>query len=175
MEIKDKQLFLKYALPCASVLVKRGWVSEKKVEELRREVLNGSVISDLKDIFLVAYSMCSLTAKKMGKKTIDSQVIRAYFWGEHDDVVDERFKQFRDFNPKDCRVYPGRVLEVGREVKISTPAGIKTFSNIYNLNLKEGDYVTAHYDFVIEKIGEKEAEELWNQKRKFVEVFVGFE
>jgi hydrogenase maturation factor len=175
MEIADKGLFLKYALPCASVLVKRGWVSQKKIDELREAAVKGrNTEPDVKDIFVVAYSMCSLIAKKRDKKGIDADVIRSYFWEEHDDVVDERFRQFRDFSPKNCRVYPGKVLETGRGVKVRTPAGVRTFRNVYKLDLSPGDYVTLHYDFVIEKIGEKEAEKLWRRKKPFVDGFVGF-
>ena len=162
MEIEDRLLFLKYALPCAGTLVKRGIVSQEHVDNLIELVSKGKLPEDnAENIFKVANAMCSVIAMRMGKKKVDSEVIRRYFLREHDKVVEERFEQMRDFNPDDCKTHSGSVVGVrGGFATVETSLGRKGYRDDFVKDLKEGDKVVVHYGFIVEKLSERMIKEL---------------
>lgn len=167
MEIKDKRLFLKYALPCGSTLVDRGWIKQKDLDSMLDMLVNKKPISiNLNRVFVVASSTCSLIAMKAGRKEIDSGVIRDYFWNEHDYMVDKRFKEMGDFDPEECRVYPGRVLKVGNKAEVLTPKGTSSYRKDFVPDIKKGEFVVTHYDFIVEKISKEVSKLLWENKEK---------
>lgn len=159
MEISDRMLFLKYALPCAGTLVKRGVVSQVYVDGLIRKVSSGELPeAGAESIFKVANAMCGFLARKEGKSIIDSGVIRDYFLMKHSEVVDERYALMKDFNPADCRTYAGRVLKAAEgRATVDTPLGEREYRTDFCKDAKEGDTVAVHFDFVIEKVSAETA------------------
>jgi drug/metabolite transporter (DMT)-like permease len=159
-EIKDLQLFLRYALPCADTLVKRGWVARDVVDvELEHAALTGEKPeTDARDVFPVAYARCSLTARRMGKPSIDAEVIRTYFWGQHDEAIEERHKEMGDFDEEECRVLMGKVVNTS-PVTVRTPDGEKECRNPYNIDLSVGDHAVIHYSRVVERLSKEQARE----------------
>jgi hypothetical protein len=119
MKFKDeasRKLFFRYAVPCSETLAKRGVITQKYQRSLVSSiVLNKKIPKDAEKIFKVASSMCEKTAKKLGKRYIDKEVVRRYFLFGHDKVVDRRYKIFKDFNPMLCRLYSGKVLVSGND------------------------------------------------------------
>lgn len=175
MEIKDKRLFLKYALPCATTLVKRGWIKQEDMDRMLDMLVNNKEINvDLKKIFVVASSICSLIAMKAEKKEIDSGVIRDYFWNEHDYMVDKRYEEMKDFDPEECRVYSGKVLKVGEKAEVMTPKGTASYRKDLAPEIKEGDYVVMHYDFIVEKITKETAKLLWDSRQSTIKDVIPF-
>jgi poly-beta-hydroxyalkanoate depolymerase len=80
LPIKNKELFLRYAIPCGEVLVRRGELQNDILEELSQSVSEGKEIRiPIEKIFKVASRMCTILAKQMRKKEIDEEVIRRYF------------------------------------------------------------------------------------------------
>lgn len=161
LPIRDKKLFLKYAIPCGSVLRDRGKVSQKELDSLKRSVLEGRPVKkDVGKIFNVARIMCSITALKMHREEINQDVIRRYFWGEHNEVAEWRASVFRDFDPEECRVRPARVLSAGKTITVETPEGRRKVSESF-CPVRKGDWVIMHYSHIIEKVAEREARRLW--------------
>ena len=152
MIIKDRLLFLKYSLPCAKTLVKRGKISQKEVDDAIKLVGAGKLPrKGFEEVFEVANKECAEAARKMGKRQIDSEVIRNYFLREHDRVVERRFRLMHDFDPKECKIYVGKVLEVkGSLAVVKTPLGVKEYKTILNPEIKENDTVVVHYEYVVE-------------------------
>lgn len=171
MELQDKGLFLRYAIPCSRVLIKRGWVRKEVIDGLLRKVLNNiPVEEDLGEIFMFAHSMCSFLAERGGKAAIDRDVIREYFWKEHDSAARERSREFSDFDLTACRVLPGMVVALfgmGASVEVVTPKGQGRYKNIYREALHPGDFITVHYDVIAEKITAQDAKDLWEEKKKY--------
>jgi hydrogenase maturation factor len=167
MHFKDgesRKLFLKYAIPCSETLAKRGVIKKSYQRELMKSILlNKRIPKNTESIFKVAISMCEKTAKKLGKKYIDEEVLRRYFLFGHDKVVDKRFEIFKDFDPMLCRLYSGEVLVSGRRALVKTITGNKKYKT--GLKVKKGDFVVVHRDFIIEKIDKKLARKLWNLKQ----------
>jgi len=156
MLIKDRLLFLKYALPCARTLVKRGKISQGDVNSAIRQVAGNNVPeTKIEGIFKVANFECSRLAKKAGKACIDSGTIRRYFLLEHNAVVDERFELMKDFNPSACKTYAGRVARIGKGYAlVETPLGRKRYKTDFCKGVKRNDTVAVHFDYIIERISD---------------------
>ena len=168
MKFKDNEtrlLFLKYALPCAPTLVKRGLVSQYEIKNLVKNISQREkVLTRPEKIFKTANSMCARIAKNLGKKCVDKEVIRKYFLFEHDKVVDKRYDAFRDFDAMRCRTFAGKVLDANKTI-VQTLTGKKKYRDDFVLGLKKGDYVVIHRNFVVEKVNERLARNLWKLKQ----------
>ncbi len=154
LPIKDRELFLRYAIPCGEFLVKRGEVKQELLSKLNDVVRNGQETDiPIEKTFKVASRMCTILAKQMGKKEIDADVIRRYFLVEHENAIRWR-KQIRpELKLEECLVYPGRVLKLGNEsVLVKTPLGERLFRDDFANGIKANDWVSVHYDYIAEKI-----------------------
>lgn len=160
MEIKDLKLFLRYALPCAETLIRRGQVGRDVIElELEQAAVTGErPETDAREVFPVAYARCSLIAKQAGKKVIDAEVIREYFWHHHDEAIEERHKEVGDFDKEACRVLLGKVAAVSPPT-VWTSLGKKECENPYGVEFSEGDHIVIHYSRIIEKLSEEQVKE----------------
>ncbi|MCX6816049.1 MAG: hypothetical protein NT120_04325 [Candidatus Aenigmarchaeota archaeon] len=169
MNIEDKSrvLFMKYAIPCAGTLVSRGNIKKKDVDVLIDAVKNNkSIPKDTEKVFKVAFSACSILAMDAGKKKIDADVIHDYYLFKHDKMIDMRYEEMGDFDPDLCRIRPGVVKKVLHGIAIvENSAGSKKYRTNY-CDVKEGDLVVTHWDFVIEKISRETAEKMLVQKKK---------
>ena len=161
-----KKLFLKYAIPCGHVLVERGDLKKEKLAELGKKLMAGERIDDdLEEVFRIGVRMCFLIAKKLGKDSIDEEVIRRYFWKEHEEAIKWRASIYPDVKPEACRIYAGRITGVGGGfVEAETPKGTAKYRRDFIENPKENDFVILHYGYAVEKITEKEYKTL---RRKF--------
>ena len=153
MKITNRLLFFRYALPCAGTLVRRGKVSQERVDELIGEVSRNKIPEQhSEDMFKVANAMCSVIAMRAEKRAVDSKVIRDYFLLEHEKVVQDRFEQMRDFNPTECRTYLGEVTKIGSGfASIRTRLGVRKYRTDFARNLKVKDKVIVHWDFIVER------------------------
>lgn len=168
MNGEDRLLFLRYALPCASTLVRRGNVTQDHVSNLTKMVSQNKIPPEgSESMFVVANAMCDKIAKRMGKSQVDSEVIRTYFLLEHSEVVDDRFKLMKDFNPVDCKTYPGKVISTGSQTAVvETSLGRKDCKMIFAPDVKEGDDVVVHYDYIIERITSETAQKMSQPKAR---------
>ncbi|MFC2175258.1 hypothetical protein ACFLQ2_05365 [archaeon] len=149
MQLVAKELFLKYALPCGSVLVKRGTITQEQLRELETDPT----------IFKVGLFMCEQAAKNLGKSTIDAEAIHQYFWMDHD----EHLKHAEgDVDPRLCTVWPAEYLG---ENRARTPIDERKVNISFTPNVKSGDYVTVHYGRTCEAITAEEFHHLWELKK----------
>ena len=164
MEIEEKSrlLFMRYALPCAGTLVKRHIMTQKQWDDLIDAVKNGrKVPKDSEKVFKVAFAACSMIAMDKKKRFIDSEVIREYFLFKHDDVINKRYEEMRDFDPEACRTKAGTVEEVKEGLAtVKTRSGKGDFRVDFVKDLRKGDTVVIHWDFVTEKTDQKTADEM---------------
>jgi len=139
---------MKYALPCAGTLVKRGNVRQQYIDELIECVkLNKKIPKDAEKMFKVAFAACSLIAIDSGKKTIDESIVRKYFLSKHDEVIDKRYVEMGDFNPDMCRV---RKCIAERIENGFAFVGKRRFRTDFVPYVKNGDNVITHWDFIVE-------------------------
>lgn len=160
----NKALFLRYALPCADKLIERGETTKEYIEEIKRCLRNRERIkNEYLKIFKVAFAFCEELGKKLKKNAMDEEIIRKYFWFEHDKIVDLTGACI------ECKILPGRVEKISNNKAIvMTPIGKKTCSLELAEEIKKGDYVTLHLNFVIEKISRKNAKTLWKIKEALI-------
>lgn len=155
MEIEEKSrlLFMKYALPCSRTLVKRNQVTQDEVDKLIDIVKNNKEIpKNAEKIFKVAFTACSLIALDTGKNKIDEDVIREYFLKKHSDVIEKRYEEMGDFDPKACQIRLGRVVSFqGDEAIIINSSGKRSYKTDF-VKVQENDKVVTHWDFVVEVI-----------------------
>ncbi len=158
-------LFMKYALPCAGTLVKRGNITQEKLDDLLDIVKSGKPIpKDAEKIPAVAFAACSLIAIDKGKKEIDEAVIHDYFLFNHDDMIDSRYEKMGDFDPVACRTRVGSVLSVELEkARVLTDLGERDFRTDF-CDVDENDNVVTHWNFVVEKLDKEMAEKVRKAK-----------
>jgi hydrogenase maturation factor len=167
MEIKDRDLFLKYAIPCGDVLVKRGDLKQEALDRVRESVIKKErVEEDLEALFPIAVRMCRLLAKKAGKQAIDQDIIRSYFWHEHQRAVEWRARIYPDLPREECLTYPARVVKPGKNPLVETPLGEKRVKTDFVPSLKKDEWVIVHYDYIVEKIPWEKAEDLLEEESR---------
>ena len=154
LPVKDKELFLRYAIPCGEVLVNRGELKAKLLKQLNDSVKNKEEIqTPIENVFKVAARMCTILAKRMGKDEIDSEVIRRYFLTEHEKAIKWRKQVRPDLKVEECLVYPGRILRIDPDrILVKTKQGERFFRKDFAKGLHEKDWVSVHYDYISERI-----------------------
>ena len=161
MEIKNKELFLRYAIPCGEVLVRRGDLQKEMLEKLSERIERKRDIDiPVGRLFPVAGKMCTVLAKEMGKERIDDDVIRRYFLHEHEKAIKWRRLFFKDIDLKECLVKPGRVMNAGEKVVLNTPLGKRVVEKNFEPELKKNDWVSMHYDHICEKLPRDHAKKM---------------
>ncbi len=163
IEEGSRNLFMRYALPCAGTLVKRGTIKQEHVDILIDIVKNNRYIPDGSEkIFKVAFSACSLIAMKNGSESIDRNAIREYFLLGHDDAIEKRYGEMKDFDPQACRIKIGHVGLAENGSATVGCCGTKKYRTDFVPDAKENDIVITHWDFVVERINKAAAEKIKN-------------
>jgi hydrogenase expression/formation protein HypC len=166
MQIKNKRLFFCYALPCAQTFVKRKQLKQEELDKIIYDFSKDKMPENgFENTFKVAMSMLKILALKLGKDEIDEYVMRQYYLVEHDKIVDRRYEEMGDFDPTACKIRIGEVLDInGNKAKVKTDLGAKDYRTDFVKNLKIGDWVIVHYDFIVEKFTEKIKKDLLKMK-----------
>ncbi len=169
-KLKAKNLFLKYAMPCLVERIRKGEITEEEFEKFCEDLVEEKDIPDeeLYRLFPVAMNFINDSVKKKDKfdgkvAIIDKDVVRQYFWYDHDVVVEKRMNPERK---KYCLVLPGKVKEVdGKIAIVQTPLDKRevnlAFIGTENMKNKK---VTVHYYHACEQISDQEFKELWEIK-----------
>jgi hydrogenase maturation factor len=165
LPITDKELFLRYAIPCGEVLVNRGSLDARLLKKAEKIVTDGKAANiNPEKMFPTAAKMCTLIARKMGKKEVDAQVIRRYFLFEHEKAVRWRMRIYPDVAPEKCIVFPARVLRSGELLLVNTPSGKKILDTRFAPEVKRGDWVATHYSYASEKIPSETAKRMMRKR-----------
>jgi len=160
-----RRLFLKYAVPCGKIYVKRSLMDKKYFNNLIDVVANKKKIPEgAESTFKLALEMCSKAAKNLGKNRIDEETVRQYFWFDHDAIAKKRHELMRDFKLEECIIYPGEVKSVNRRALVSTPVRTNFYRTDFVPDLIKDYNVTVHYDFVVEVIPKEKSQLLWRLK-----------
>lgn len=167
LKVSDKGLFLRYAVPCGSVLVGRGTISQEFLDEMKTKVVNNEEIDDkYVQFYKVALFFLTKIAKSLGKQVIDKEVIHKYYFEEHDEVVTARSKVKTDVNERLCKVKPGKILKINGKATVETPLGEFEVKLDFIPEAKVGDHITVHYNYGCEIISETLAKKLWKTKHQ---------
>jgi Ni,Fe-hydrogenase maturation factor len=145
MKIKNRKLFFAYALPCLEDLIKKGKISKKKAKSMISDYKAGKLLEGCERVFETALFFLEKIAKKMGKKYIDEEVIRKYFQEYHNKIL-EKGKSLEK-----CKIKFGKVIRIGRNcVWVKVNGKNKKYKTFLD-DLKEGDNVVLHWDYIVDK------------------------
>ncbi|MBN3037692.1 MAG: hypothetical protein JW834_04580 [Candidatus Diapherotrites archaeon] len=154
MEIRDRKLFLSYAIPCLAARVRRGELSASEQGSIEREFLErGDISSRVENLFPVALKMLELEARNLGKPHIDSDVIRSYFSKSHADHVRRQMEVQPDLDPRECVCHTVTIVDVHHaEYTVEGPVGRVRVSKWTVPEAKRGDKLRIHYTKAVERV-----------------------
>ena len=150
--------FLKYAFPCSFVLLSRGEINQKEHELLHRSAKEEKLYLPIEKIEKIFWRALEFVGS-----ISDLNSVQKYWWFDHNKYLKlKKLKGVKDELMKECLVIPCRVVSVSeKKVRVKSPfldkiVGLKT--DLVDVRL--GDKVTKHYDYVCEKISESLYREL---------------
>lgn len=147
--MQPETYFLRYAFPCARVLVDiRKRITEEEYKKLEHAVQTDEAISreTLEQIFPKAIQ----GLKKIRKDYWTIETIKEYFWNRHEEAIST------DLPPmiqRLCQVKKGALVQqIGNAFKANL--GNNDVRYVYALypNAKAGDNAMIHYGYAVEKI-----------------------
>ncbi|MBD3164102.1 hypothetical protein GF323_02805 [Candidatus Woesearchaeota archaeon] len=160
--MKTENFFLRYAYPCAYIIMQRGQISRKELEELEDTAVNNKDISreKLEKVFHRAFGFIDELAAKRGKSRWDRDIIEEYFYSYHNEVIDNGNGIYAKAPPmlkELSRVEKAEVIDKKGNVLLVEYAdkkGNKKRRNVLSCFVapaKAGDKVMIHYGYGIEK------------------------
>ena len=131
-------------------LVKKKKVTKKEAEKLISDFKKGRKLpKGAEKIFKVAMFYLEKIAIEMGKKSIDKDVILKYFHERHNEVVEKNKTTDR------CKITFGEVIKNQKDGALVKSNGkIKKYKSFVR-NLKSGDAVVLHYDYIVDRYWKK--------------------
>ena len=159
--MNPENFFLRYAYPCAYIILERGEITQEELDELEDIVINNREISRerLEKIFHRAFEFIDQLAEKNCSFKWDPAVIEEYFYSYHNKVIDGGQGIYATAPPmlkELSRVEKAKVIDKKDDVlsvEYRDKAGkLKSRSvlNHFVPSVKVGDIVTVHYGYAIE-------------------------
>jgi len=158
--------FLKYALPCSFILLLRKEITKEEQKLLYRSIKDEQLHLPKKEIERIFWR-----PMKFIKSISNLEAVQKYWRFDHNKHIKQKgFQDFEEKFEKLCRVIPCEVLDLtkNRAIVISdffdgTMELKKDF-----VNVKPGDKVTKHYDYICEKISERLYKEIIENLKKII-------
>ncbi len=157
--MEPEVLFLKYAFPCAFIIKQRGEIDSKTFKTLEDAAVNNNVLdrSLLEKIFFRAFERIDKVAVEMKRHRWDAEVIREYFVKRHNEIIDNGMYSYAAApeSLKDlCKVHVATVKRISGKYLVVGYGDERTRPVMGNLvrGVKEGDKVTIHYGYAVEKV-----------------------
>ena len=156
--VSSDELFLKYAFPCAHVLLESGVITKERYSSLEDCAKGGEVLSRdvIESSFPSAFRRIKVLAEEMGVGDYwDMKVMEEYWYRNHNEVIDAREgnyakfpESFRDF----CKVHVAEVVKLLPEgfLSIEYDEKRRAVCGDYVLGVKVGDKVRVHHAYAVE-------------------------
>jgi len=162
--MKIEHFFLRYAYPCAYVLMQRQEITQEELQELEEAAIQNQDVprERLEKVFHRAFDFIDQLAKKRNKQRWDLEVIKEYFYSYHNEVIGKgegiyataphTIKELSRVDTATVIAKKGDVLIVQYQ---DWKNNLKT-RNVFNHFVPRaniGDKVTIHYGYAVEIIG----------------------
>ena len=150
--MKPEIFFLKYAFPCSFVLLSRGEINQKDYELLYKSTKEEKLYLPIEKIEKIFWRALEFVGS-----ISDLNSVQKYWWFDHNKYLKlKKFKNISNELFKECLVIPCRVVSVSeKKVRVKSPFLDKiTELKTDFVDVRLGDKVTKHYDYVCEKISE---------------------
>jgi len=160
-----ENFFLRYAYPCAYILLQLKEISQEELDELEDIAVNKKNISRerLEKTFHSAFQYISELAKKRKKDKWKPEIIKEYFYSYHNKIIDEKrgiYAKTPVMLNELSRVEIAKIKDKKDDVLIVEYIDKKNNKlknrNVHNTfvpTAKVGDTVTIHYGYAIEIVG----------------------
>lgn len=157
--MRPEVYFLKYAFPCAFVILQRGKISQHEYEELERAAVTGVLVDreKLEKIFVKAFKRMKVLAVEMGVDMWSRELMQEYFWNRHNQIIDAgegSYAHAPEILKELCRILPAKVEKVvGDNVVVRFENGKTRPVSIDLVGvLASGDRVMVHYGYAVEVV-----------------------
>ena len=163
--MRIENFFLRYAYPCAYIIMHRGELSQTELKELEKIAIENREISRerLERIFHRAFAFIDEFAEKYNAYRWDPFIIKEYFYSFHNEVIDAgagTYKTAPETLKELSRVEKAKIIDKRDNilfVEYTDKKGNKKTRNVFNSfvsNAKIKDTVTIHYGYAIEIVEE---------------------
>lgn len=158
-----EHFFLRYAYPCAYIILERGEITQEELDELETIAIEFKEISRerLEQVFHRAFDFIDQLAEKNCSFRWAEDVIREYFYSYHNKVIDNGEGIYATAPPmlkELSRVEKAKVLDKKDDVLVVEYVdceGNKKKRNVLDhfvKGVKIGDTVMIHYGYAVEVI-----------------------
>ncbi|MBW2988042.1 hypothetical protein DRJ48_00770 [Candidatus Woesearchaeota archaeon] len=148
-----EQVFLRYAFPCAQVLLDTGKLTKEGYERLKRAVMSGEGITrdELESIFRSAVARMK---ELFGEDYWSLAAVREYFIEHHNRIIDagkEGYANAPEYFKEMCKVHIARVVaREGSGLRVRYGGKERVVLGLLCPEAKPGDKVSIHLGFAIE-------------------------
>lgn len=156
--MRNETYFLRYAYPCLFIAKQRGEVTDDLMEQLRVAAINDEPVNRglIEKVFFRAFRRMKEVALKIGKDVWDVEVIKDYFIGRHNMIIDaglETYEKAPESLKKLCKVSKGEIVAIKKGALVVDLGGQhRPVNSDFVPDAKVGDVVTVHYGYAVEKI-----------------------
>ena len=161
--MKIENFFLKYAHPCAFIIMQRGEITAERLQELEEIAAHEKDISraELEKIFHRAFYFIDKLAEIKGKDRWDAEIVKEYFYSYHNKVIDNKEGIYENAPPslrELSRVYTANVIQKEVEALIveyidkDNKKKKRSVLNRFTPQAKPGDKVRIHYGYAVELV-----------------------
>ncbi len=145
-------IFLKYAFPCSFILLSRGEISQREHRLLYKSAKEEELYLPVERIEKIFWRALEFVGSIFNLNSV-----QRYWWFDHNKYLkSKKFKGIEDELMKECFVIPCRVVSIsGSKVRVKSPFLDKIMELKTDfVDVRLGDKVTKHYDYISEKIPE---------------------
>jgi len=149
--MKPEIFFLKYAFPCSFILLLRKEITKEEQELIYRSAREEKLYLPKNKIERIFWRVF-----KFVKSTSDLKTVQRYWWFDHNKHLKQgKFKDFEERFEKLCMVIPCEILGLKNGAIVKSEFFDRTVELKTDfVDVKPGDKVTKHYNYICEKISE---------------------
>ncbi|MGD9276122.1 MAG: hypothetical protein PVJ67_03030 [Candidatus Pacearchaeota archaeon] len=151
--------FLKYAFPCANVLLQKGTISREDYDLLEDATKKKEVLSRefLEKCFPAAFRRIKKLAETMQRNYWDIEVMKEYWHHDHNlniDAGEGNYSKFPNSFCDFCKVHIAEVEKILPQGFLLIKYGDieRPVNSEYISDIKVGDKVRIHHAYAIEKV-----------------------
>jgi hydrogenase maturation factor len=162
--MKPEIFFLKYAFPCSFVLVLRKEIAKKEHKLLYESTKEEKLYLSKDRIEKIFWR----PMKFLGSIS-DMRMIQKYWRFDHNIYLKKnKIKDFEDVLIEHCLAMPCEVVSVKKNEAVVKSPFLKNEVSLKTdfVNVKPGNKVTKHYDYICEKISERMYQEMVESLKK---------
>ncbi len=155
-----EEFFMKYAFPCAHVLLQVGSITQEEYDELEKRTIQKNFPSreKIESYFVAAFRRIKSLAKEMNIEDYwDMKVLKEYWYNNHNKIINQgegNYSKFPDSFCDFCKTHIAEVIKMLPEnfILIKYNNTQRPVSKDYVPEVKVGNKVWIHHAYAIELV-----------------------